>query len=385
MNTKIGTLALLVSTALLNACSDSDNSSSDVQDVTPSGESSFTTVNLDASAGGFSAEPDSPENKAVYFNFDSGETVDLSDDEALLSDAWHIAFKRTNTYFNGGSAGIGNVSSALLDAQSDYYDDQGVADNNVFLNTSAEAELTSFNDATVSDQNFAVDTAKPAIVSDGSESSWWSYNSTTHALSAEPNNWSIIRSATGDSYAKIHVTALDTTARSISVEMYVQAQSQSSFSDSSITWQADIGSTGGALCFDIDSDAEVDCEAQAESWDLRAEISADARSWTLWTNGGAYGDGSAGASLPELDSSTVATYAGASEVPGFFEDSVSNAVKDNSWYAYNLQSQHKLWPNYRVYGVDTGTEIYKFQVIGYYDEAGNSGFISMRYSPLNAE
>ena len=56
---------------------------------------------------------------------------------------------------------------------------------------------------------------------------------------------------------------------------------------------------------------------------------------------------------------------------------------DSNWYAYSLQGQHKIYPNYRVYVADTGSEKYKFQITSYYDpDDGTSGVLSLRYAPL---
>ena len=383
MNHHLFPLTLVTTAVILSGCSDSSSDSNDSA-VNPSTDSPFTEITLDASAGGFSADPESDENRATYFNFATGKVVELSDIEAQLSTDWHMALKRTNTFFNGGNSGPGSIQSAALALQEGYYDSEGNEDNNVFLNSSAETESGTFADATVTDQVFSLDAPQATIASDGGETSWWSYDPATHTLAAAPNNWTIIRGAGGNSYAKIHATSIDTSARSISLELFVQAQNTSTFGASPVLWQADIGSAGGALCFDIDSNSEADCDSQADVWDLRAEISADGRAWTLWTNGGAYGDSKSGAALSGLDATTVATYAGASEVPGFFSDSMSNAVKDNPWYGYNLQSQHKLWPNYRVYAVDTGSEIYKVQLTSYYHpDTGTSGHITLRYALID--
>lgn len=370
-------LSLLASATLLAACSDSDSGST--APVEPSGETQ--SITLDASAGGFGADPTSPANKAAYFNLVRGEVVELSDAQAQVSTDWHVAFKRTNTFFNGGVAGPGNVTSATLATQDDFYNGDEAVDER-FFNATPESELEVFTGAVVGEQSFAADTPKPTITSDGGDASWWSYNSTTHTLAAAPDNWSVIRGADGQSYAKMHVTAIDTAARSVTVELFVQGAGSSAFSATPTTWTADLDdAAGGAACFDIDTAAEMDCDSQADLWDLRTEISASGRAWTLWTNGGAYGDGRSGAAMSGLDAATVAGYASAAEVPGFFADAMSNAVKDNAWYAYNLSGNHKLWPNYRVYAVDTGDGIYKIQLTSYYDPAaGTSGHITLRYA-----
>ena len=132
-------LTLVATAVILSGCSDS-TSDSDDNTVTPSTDSAFTEITLNASAGGFGADPESAENRAAYFNFETGEVIELSDTEAQLSTDWHMALKRTNTYFNGGNSGPGDIQSAILALQENYYDSEGNEDNNVFLNSSAEVE-----------------------------------------------------------------------------------------------------------------------------------------------------------------------------------------------------------------------------------------------------
>ena len=65
-------------------------------------------VELDATAGGLSADADDPSNRWTYFSFDAGE-LDLSDAQALQSPAWDLGFKRFNIKSNSGPSGPGGV------------------------------------------------------------------------------------------------------------------------------------------------------------------------------------------------------------------------------------------------------------------------------------
>mgnify|MGYP000132332532 CR=1 FL=1 len=62
------------------------------------------TEDLDATAGGVSADADDPANRWTYFSFETGE-VELSDEEALTSEAWDLGFKRFNIKSNSGPSG----------------------------------------------------------------------------------------------------------------------------------------------------------------------------------------------------------------------------------------------------------------------------------------
>jgi len=49
------------------------------------------------------------------------------------------------------------------------------------------------------------------------------------------------------------------------------------------------------------------------------------------------------------------------------------------WYRYNLTgTDHQIWPTFNVYLIRTGGEVYKLQIISYYDDAGNPRHITFR-------
>lgn len=71
-------------------------------------------------------------------------------------------------------------------------------------------------------------------------------------------------------------------------------------------------------------------------------------------------------------------------------DSTGGIFSDYSWYAYNLLGAHKLWPNYRTYLIradvdDPDSRVWSLQVVGYYDENGNSGNPIIRWYPVDLE
>lgn len=344
---------------------------------------SVRVVEFDATAGGFGANPDDPKNKYSYFNLDKGEVVELTDTEAEASTDWHIAFKRTKPKLNGGGFGPGDVKAAVADAQEDFYGADGKPDTSVFLNATADAEKASLEAVTsVDGLEFKADSKAPAIIGDGGDGSWFSYDPATHSISANPDAWNIVRGAAGDSYAKVHVTDIVQADQAITVEMFVQGKDETAFDTNPVSFTASLGADGGTACYDFDTKAEVDCSTAAADWDVQVEVAG--RNWNIWTNGGIRGDGSQGGRFGTVGADTIATYPDAASVPAFFADAVSGVLLDRStrWYAYSLQGNHKIWPNYRVYAIDTGTKKYKLQVLRYYNDAGTSGFITLRYEEI---
>ena len=220
----------------------------------------------------------------------------LTDEESESSTDWHIAFKRTKTKLNGGVSGPGTVSGAVADPQNEYYDAADEALASVFLNVTPDDELASLAAVTsVEGLTFQQDRNEPEIIGDGGESSWYKYDFATHAISANPDAWNVVRGAAGDSYAQVHVTSIVQASRDITVEMFIQGAGETAFDLNPTQWTASLGADGGSLCFDFDTEAEVACVDDATIWDLQLEVSADGRSWNMWTNGGIKGEGSHGA------------------------------------------------------------------------------------------
>ena len=384
-------LILALSVTMLGACT-SDNDSV-VEQETPAGDAGsgedvdtntdITTLTLDASAGGFGAAEGDAANKWAYLDLDSGQVLDLTDAEASLSTQWDVALKRVDVRTNGGASGPGSVTAALADAQSVFYDEEGEPDLEVFSAATADSELPALQRAIDASQlTFEADTDVAAIDGSGIDeaASWWLYDAADHTVNPNDNAWYVVRGADGQSSARFHVTDIDQSSQQISVELFIQNTGESAFSDSAVIWTATIGGDGGSACYDFEQMVDVDCLAQADTWDLQFEIAAGGRSWNAWVNGGEVrGAGTQGAAFGPIASESIADYESSAAVPTLFEDSPGGVFTNSSWYAYDLDGNHRIWPNYRVYAVDTGDAIYKMQLLSYYDEAGTSGIVTLRY------
>ncbi len=381
------TLASLTLAALtLAACGGSGSSNSDDDSAGDgSQDNSVTTLTVDATAGGFGTPADDPANRYTYLNLNTAEVVDIDDAEADDSDAWHIAFKRTSIKLNGGISGPGSVGAVLLDEQSEFYAADGSPNASVFLNADPGGELSALTEATAAaDLEFETDQRAAAIAGDGSEEGWWLYDRASHTVSANTDAWWLVRTAEGDGYAKFHVTAINQNAIDVAIAYQYQAPGTTSFTGTPRTATLTVPPEGGQTCFDFDTDASVDCTAAAGTWDIQLDIAE--RRWALWTNGGISGDGQAAAFGPVDDPQSYpsgTTDISGTDIAGHYNaDAAGGVFDEQSWYAYNLQDQHRLWPNYRVYAIDTGGTTYKLQIVSYYDAAGTSGIYTLRYAPL---
>lgn len=364
----------------------------------PPPPAALSETQIDATAGGLGVPSGDPRNKYTYFNLGTGKVVDLTDAAAAVSSAWHIAFKRSSIILNGGASGSGPVKGALADDQySDGFyinNDDTKPNASVFLSATKEREKEDFDAVTRTQADalsYQADRRIPAIRGDGGADGWWLYDPATRNVSANAGNWWLVRSAGGDSYARLRVTGIvrTETNRNISLEMFVQGVGQSAFPSAAVTATLSLPLAGGARCYDFDARAEADCAGAA--WDLKAEYDATTRAYNLWTNGGvSTTTGGKGAAFGRITQADIGGYGSGTLGPSgmniaglYTPDKAGGVFTDKSWYAYNLQqNDHKLWPNFRVYAVDTGSVKYKLQILSYYDAGGASGWITLRHQPL---
>ena len=382
-------LALMVALSLAACGSDDDDddgapASDEAGGPAPDADG-LVTLDIDATAGGFGTEPDDPADRWAYLDLDTGRTLDIDDAAADASTEWDIAFKRVDVRLNGGASGPGEAVGGIVDAQLELYDEEGEPDVDAFLEATAEGEREAIARAVDPVSIEYVDDAPvAAILGDGVDTgaSWWIYDPANRAISANPSVRYAVRGADGESYAKARVTDIQQAERQVTVELELQPAGGDAF-DVPATWVATIGPEGGASCYYFATMGEVDCEANAATWDLQAEITPDGRAWHLWTNGGTRGEGGSGASFGPLDAATAASFATGDDVPVWTEDSAGGVFEEYPWYAYSLRDENRIWPNFRVYAIDTGESAFKLQVLRYYDEAGTSGMIRVRFAPLD--
>ena len=337
----------------------------------------------------------SSHDQYTYFNLETGETVHISDEQATSSTEWHIGFKRYNVILNGGDSGPSNVVGAIAATQDDFYESSDEPNASVFLNATPDNEqehlLASYNidaSAYIADEKAAAILGSGAMIGTTLDMGWFNYNVVTHQISLNNDNWWLLRSSAGDSFAKFHATALSYdsgTGLDVTFEFDVQQPGTSQFTDTA-TFNALIGPAGGEICFDFNSDSEVDCNDT--SWDLKAEVIG--RNWNLWTNSGVTAAGNGGAFGPH-DTATADTYTSGTIAPGgqsivtlYVEDISAGIFEEQPWYEYNIQNGHQLWPNYRVYMIDLDSEDdtsaqYAIQITSYYSNGGTSGYPSIRY------
>lgn len=375
------------------------------------GGDSSTTANTANTGSGQGGATVSYQSKTVdatstsayrYLNLGTGAEY-ATEAEANAASGWHIAFRRTGIMLNGGTSGSGKVAGALLIAQDDFYEADGTTPKtNVFLAATPASELEHLTGtlpaagALTSDGITTALAGSGAMVNGQMDMGWFWYNPTTHVTTANETNGWLLRSAEGStatSYARFRARANSlvynpaTSELRVSFDFDVQPAGTSQFTS---TAAFDAVLTGnGETCFDFNSNATVACTEA--SWDLKLGVSG--RNWYLRSNGGVSGSGN-GAALGPLVWTTLSTYPNAQTnnnsetIPAtaYIKDASSGIFAQKSWYAYNLEGTHKIYPNYRVYLVatdkdDTSKPRYAVQLTSYYGGANGttSGHISLRW------
>lgn len=159
------------------------------------------------------------------------------------------------------------------------------------------------------------------------------------------------------------------------------------------TWQITNLAPNSATCYDFDSKAESSCDE--DKWDIKFDNQA--RSVKLWSNSGDSGNGKGGV-FGLLDWSDLSRYTNATQDPDTSRDITMHYNEDHSggifdaqpWFEYNLNENHQLYPNNRVYLItadnssaitDSSVQqpIYATQIINYYNDAGASGHPTIRW------
>ncbi len=295
---------------------------------------------------------------------DEAKQVTVTDPAS--STGWDIAFFGTAVMLNGGAAGPGSVVAHCLCANA------GLTDAQVGALT-AQAGLAAFEAVTVEDipsdaGAWESDALVPAL------QGWYAYDPVAHVVSANPDRVWKLRTADGQGYAKLHVTQIDgatqAEAGQVTIEYAVQPGSGAPMGEAQ---SATVDVSGGArVYFSLTQGAVSD----ASDWDLLFE------GWTIRLNGGVSGSGAAGAVVVDepFDGITDASDMGTL----YRGDTYGGAFAAHPWYRYNITGQdHQIWPTYDVYLVKRGSEVYKIQLISYYEPTtGKSRHVTMRYERL---
>ena len=145
-----------------------------------------------------------PNNLYVTVFKDEQGTID-TDEEAASDTQWDIGFKRTSVFLNTHQETP--VSLYFTGNNADFFDDEGNAIADSFLNATVDSELDDYLAVTASDipddTEFSTDSDSQVI-----GTTFYNYDTTTHVVSAAEDVYYIVSS--DDNYTKFNVTDIVT-------------------------------------------------------------------------------------------------------------------------------------------------------------------------------
>ncbi len=295
----------------------------------------------------------------AYVDLTTNQVVSVTDPAA--STAWDIAFYGVQVKVNGGASGPGDVEGHCLCQNATATDPEIIA----MTPSSEEAEFTSVTAAAIpaAASAWATDVLDPAIAD------WWSYNPTTHDVSAVPTAVFAMK-LRGTAYAKLHVTNVVNEAMAhagdVTIEFAVQPTAPAAFG---ATTTLTVNLASGPVYIDM-VDGVV---GSSSDWDIQLS------GYDIITNGGVSGTGGVAALLYTPDFAAITTV---SDIPGAAYntglDAFGGVFVAAPWYKYNLQGNNHIHPTFNVYLIRKGTQVWKLQITSYYNTSGVARFYTVR-------
>jgi hypothetical protein len=173
----------------------------------------------------------------------------------------------------------------------------------------------------------------------------------------------------------VRVTELEaasgTTAGRVSVEFAVQASSTAPLGTVQ-TLVVDL-TTPGAKSVDLNTGALT---TSATAWDLRFD------GFTIRVNGGVSGPGKGGAAAGTGTFESITT--ASTQANAYRTDTYAGVFASSRWYRYNILGDNRISPTFDVYLIRRGSQVFKLQVVNYYDATNQPRFITFRYKQIAA-
>lgn len=347
----------------LTACNDSD-------DTAPVDQTPEVTTYGPLSTGSVS------EPVFAYFDLETMSTVTLTDEEAATDTTWDIAFKRSGVYLNNASETP--VSAYFTGKNADFFDADGNAVSESFVNATPETELENFTSVTADD--IPADEAMfVADVTNNIINDWYNYDSTTHQVSAASDKYFIVNS--DETLTKFSVSDLTQAGFSLSditISYANQTAADTAFATTTSTIEvnaSEVCGGFGAVYLDFDLGQAV---AEGDNWDVTLSCNSDNTGVNFAIN--IADDATA---MQDFDNYYDAVDVAAINYYDFQNNEYTiKAFGANPWYQYGVNGGHTLWSQYGVYLIKTDTATYKLQITSYYDSENVSGNISFRAESL---
>ncbi|HMS01628.1 MAG TPA: HmuY family protein [Gemmatimonadaceae bacterium] len=342
--------ALLLALSTLAACDSSDS-------VGPAPINTATTdVLVDASAS------------TAYVRL--GDTVRaVTPASPATSTEWDLSLFATTVALNSGAGGPGDVQGYCLCGN------ENVSNAEIQTLTAAN-QRAAFDAVTAAqipaDNQFSNESLIPRI------SGW--FTGTGASAAANPARTFVLlrtRVLPIPLYGKFRVTSLSgataTSPGTVTIEYTMQATGAGPL-PAARTATITVGSA--PVYFDLVNGTTV---SAGDTWDIRFE------GFLIRANSGASGGAGILVAPPvDADFATLdLTTLRATPNRDFGQDALGGPFGARPWYKYNVTgTDQQIWPNFNVYLVKKGSQVFKGQLTGYYDAQGQSRRITVRSARL---
>ncbi|MCE2573318.1 HmuY family protein [Motilimonas eburnea] len=390
MQHKYKLLALAISSVLLSACG-GGSGGSDAKDsdnaVTPTPAPSVEPTPEPTPAPPFSlAELDATDaSQPAQLDLLSGATVTDS--------SWHLGYQKYVGFkLNGGLSGNGKVSGCIAHQYSNLFDEQGnavAAEFEQLTQTSTEADFSAVTKTACSE--FVSD----SLITQIKTADWLNadYSQGAPVYSAKDGNGWIIRSASGDHYARVsvkQVTVAFGQAPSRKLVLSVEHWDANAKQFSPAVDSPELDFSTATAYWDLESNSLTTAD---QSWDLSVKVSG--RDYPLQVNSGASGTGKAGVgAIRVANIAAVTDPTDTNQVYKYFGDRAEGILSKPGSYGpleYSVKGQHKMWPTFTTYLIKDETNdadnprLFKVQVVSNYGVDGSqaSANLVLRYQELN--
>lgn len=309
----------------------------------------------------------------IYISL-TGDGGVVTPSDPASSTEWHMSVRRFNVRLNGGVAGpgsvagvgMGNNASATAEEVTAFTEADG---DSAFLAVSA--------DDIPADSAFAEDDLAP-----DPGGSWFRFDGRAGTLVANPGAAWKVQESSNRGHAVFRVSSLAMEGqRPVGLAVEYRRQDPGGALGEPRTVEASLA-RGPAYVALADGQALGPGQVQgpgACAWDIAAtpalelQVNAECGAGTFPVD-----PGEDFTALPQADDAPK--YGGfLAAISGTFPATVTDAT---GIFWYNIQENNRMWPTYNVFLVRAGQAVYKVQLPSYYDAAGTSGVVTVRYQQL---
>ena len=302
----------------------------------------------------------------VYLNLADGVQVHPAD--PANSTEWHLAFRRFSVRLNGGVSGPGSVAGHNLGMNA------GASEVDIAALTPDDGRAV-FEAVTEAEIPAASDFVEDGLASDPG-STWFRFEPQIGTLVADPRAAWKVRESSGRGHALFRVAELRMEGpRPLGLDIEFRRQGPGGALGEAGTVAVDltrgpgfVGFAGGTMHQAAGCDWDVGITPE-----FAVLINADCGAGTF--------------PLDTAEDFTTVTRADdapeyadfLSVIAGAFPVGVDDA---GGIFWYGIQESNRMWPTYNVFLVRAEGEVYKVQLLDYYNATGVSGFPSVRFRRL---